>query len=67
MYKRQTLISAQGFNLKYVQEWLGHSTITVTANTYTHIDMQEKTIVAHSLQDKVFGGEQEKLLKSAAR
>ena len=49
-----TLISAQGFNLKYVQEWLGHSTITITANIYTHIDMQDKAIVAHSLQDKIF-------------
>lgn len=49
-----TLISAQGFNLKYVQEWLGHSTITITANTYTHIDMQDKMIVAHSLQQGVF-------------
>jgi len=33
---------AQGLNLKMVQEWLGHSDITLTADTYGHLDMTVK-------------------------
>lgn len=40
-----TLISELGFNLKYIQEWLGHSTITLTGNTYTHVNMKEEVAV----------------------
>ncbi|MDK2802716.1 MAG: tyrosine-type recombinase/integrase [Oscillospiraceae bacterium] len=46
-----TIISNSGFNLKYVQEWLGHSTITITANTYTHINMSDKKKVAYTLDN----------------
>ncbi len=31
-----------GFNMKQVQEWLGHADFTITANTYAHIDLTEK-------------------------
>lgn len=31
-----------GVNLKEIQVWLGHSTLNITANTYTHIDMETK-------------------------
>lgn len=37
-----TLLVNLGFNLKDVQEWLGHSDFLITANTYTHVDMREK-------------------------
>ena len=37
-----TLLVHLGFNLKDVQEWLGHSDFLITANTYTHVDMQNK-------------------------
>lgn len=48
-----TIISNSGFNLKYVQEWLGHSTITITANTYTHINMSDKKKVAYTLDKNI--------------
>lgn len=32
----------EGIGLKAIQEWLGHSTITTTANTYTHFDFSKK-------------------------
>lgn len=35
-----------GYNLKYAQEWLGHSTITITANTYSHINLENKKKVS---------------------
>ena len=37
-----TLVLKKGNNLKNVQEYLGHSSITVTANLYLHPDMEEK-------------------------
>ena len=40
---------ASGVSMKTVQKWLGHSSYTLTANTYTHIYIQ----VEHSEADKV--------------
>ena len=37
-----SLLYANGIDLKAIQEWLGHSTITTTANTYTHFDFSKK-------------------------
>jgi integrase len=44
-----SLLIAQGFSLKDVQEWLGHADITLTANTYAHLDMSRKKNIANSL------------------
>jgi len=44
-----SLLIAQGFSLKDVQEWLGHADITLTANTYAHLDMTRKKNIANSL------------------
>ncbi|WP_424768322.1 tyrosine-type recombinase/integrase [Paenibacillus sp. sgz302251] len=38
-----------GVGLKEVQVWLGHSTINITANTYTHIDMETKKDTASKI------------------
>jgi len=44
-----SLLIAQGFGLKDVQEWLGHADITMTANVYAHLDMKRKQSIADSL------------------
>lgn len=40
-----------GFTLKDVQEWLGHSDIKITANIYSHLDVSRK----QSMADKLVG------------
>jgi len=44
-----SLLIAQGFGLKDVQEWLGHADITMTANVYAHLDMKRKQSIADSI------------------
>jgi integrase len=50
-----SLLIAQGFSLKDVQEWLGHADITLTANTYAHLDMKRKQTIAQSLAGALSG------------
>ena len=33
---------SNGEDMKKIQGWLGHSTITITADTYAHLDAQSK-------------------------
>lgn len=47
-----TLI-AMGFNLKDVQEWLGHSDIKMTANIYSHLDVTRKQSMADKLANQL--------------
>jgi Site-specific recombinase XerD len=44
-----SLLIAQGFTIKDVQEWLGHASITTTANIYTHIDMTRKQEIGNKV------------------
>lgn len=50
-----SLLNAQGFTLKDIQEWLGHSDIQITANIYSHLDIKRKqnisNTISHALQD----------------
>ena len=46
---------SMGFSLKEVQEWLGHSTITITADIYSHIDLSAKRKIAEKI-DQGLGG-----------
>lgn len=41
-----TILLQQGFSLKQIQEWLGHSDIATTANVYAHVPYTEKMSIA---------------------
>lgn len=44
-----SILLSKGWTLKDIQEWLGHSDITITANLYTHVDITRKQLLAKSL------------------
>ncbi len=44
-----SLLINQGFNLKDVQEWMGHADIKMTANIYGHLDVKRKQDMALQL------------------
>lgn len=44
-----SLLLNSGFTLKDVQEWMGHSDITMTANIYGHLDSARKQTMADNL------------------
>ena len=44
-----SLLLASGFSLKDIQEWLGHSDFSITANIYAHLDTARKTNIAESM------------------
>lgn len=46
-----SLLIANGFTLKDIQEWLGHSDIRVTANIYAHLDTARKKNIASSMSN----------------
>lgn len=46
-----SLLLAKGVQMKSIQEWLGHSDISTTANTYSHLDFQNK-ITSAGIMDK---------------
>jgi len=47
-----SMLIANGFNLKDVQDWLGHANITMTADIYGHLDMKRKRSMADSIAGK---------------
>jgi len=44
-----SLLLANGVPLKQIQEWLGHSDFSITANTYAHLDFQSKIASANAM------------------
>jgi len=42
-----------GYSLKEIQEWLGHSTLSTTADLYAHLEYEAKKKMASSLGDKI--------------
>lgn len=44
-----SILLSRGFTLKDVQEWLGHSDITLTANMYGHLDIERKKAIADTM------------------
>lgn len=46
-----SLLRANGFDIKLIQEYAGHADYTITANTYTHIDLTEKQAEINSITE----------------
>lgn len=44
-----SLLLANGVPLKHIQEWLGHSDFSTTANIYAHLDYTAKITSAEAL------------------
>ena len=44
-----TLLLANGVELKDIQTWLGHSTISTTANIYIHQEFSSKIASANAI------------------
>mgnify|MGYP000898447768 CR=1 FL=1 len=51
-----SLLLAQGENIKYVQNQLGHSSPTVTLNVYAHLMKKENQEAACRLENTIFEG-----------
>ena len=45
-----SMLLSEGYGLKDVQEWLGHSDIKMTANIYGHLDIRRKRSIANGLE-----------------
>jgi len=43
------LLLAKGYSLKQVQEWLGHSNYSTTANFYGHVNMEQKRDMVNAM------------------
>ena len=46
-----TLLLSRGIDLKIIQEYVGHSTISTTANFYLHPDIEEKRKAVNTISD----------------
>ena len=45
-----SLLLANGVPLKHIQEWLGHSDFSTTANIYAHLDYKSKITSAQAME-----------------
>lgn len=45
-----SLLISNGGTLKDAQEWLGHASITMTANVYGHLDIERKQTLSEKMQ-----------------
>ncbi len=45
-----SLLLANGVPLKHIQEWLGHSGFTTTADIYAHLDYRSKITLAQGME-----------------
>lgn len=50
-----SILISMGYGLKDVQEWLGHSDISVTGNIYAHLETKRKTEMAKQFAQKMIG------------
>jgi len=48
-----SVLISMGFNLKDVQEWLGHADIKMTANIYSHLDITRKIAMANKIANQL--------------
>ena len=49
-----SLLLANGVPLKQIQEWLGHSDFSTTANIYAHLDYSSKLSSAQAMESGIF-------------
>ena len=52
-----SLLLANGIQLKQIQEWLGHSDFSTTANIYAHLDSESKIKSAKTMEEALKLGE----------
>ena len=45
-----SLLISRGYQLKDVQEWLGHADISTTANIYGHLDQARKKEIMNAMK-----------------
>ena len=50
------MLLANGVPLKHIQEWLGHSDFTTTANIYAHLDYKSKITSAQAMEQACSAG-----------
>ena len=48
-----SLLLANGVPFKHIQEWLGHSDFTTTANIYAHLDYKSKITSAQAMEARL--------------
>ena len=46
-----TLLHKHGFSVKIIQYWLGHSNISTTLDTYTHLSLEDLSTVANAFDN----------------
>ena len=46
-----SLLLSNGVQMKQIQEWLGHSDFSTTANIYAHLDYSSKISSAQAMMD----------------
>ena len=46
-----SLLLAKGIPIKAIQEWLGHSNFSTTANLYAHLDVNSKKVSADVIEN----------------
>ena len=52
-----SLLLKNGVSMKQIQEWLGHSDFSTTANIYSHLDYESKIMSANVMLEAVNLGE----------
>ena len=55
-----SLLLKHGIQMKAIQEWLGHSNFSTTANTYAHLDANSKQEAADVVMNAFFSKEETK-------
>ena len=53
--KQESLIDAKELHMKQIQEWLGHSDFSTTANVYAHLDYNSKLSSADAMVNGLSG------------
>lgn len=48
-----SILIVSGFTLKDVQEWLGHASIDMTADIYSHLDFQRKVCLGTKMSEAI--------------